>query len=60
MITLTMDDEEAKLLLEVIERYHMHLEVEIRRTNKRDFREALRDREISLIVIIERLKKLVK
>lgn len=60
MIALNMDLEEARLLLEVLERYHMHLKVEIRRTYKREFRAALKDRERSLSVIIDRLKNLVK
>jgi len=60
MIALNMDVEEAKLLLEVVERYDMHLRVEIRRTYKREFRDALKDREKSLGVIIDRLKSLVK
>lgn len=60
MIALNMDVEEAKLLLEVVERYDMHLRVEIRRTYKREFRDALKDREKSLGVIIDRLKNLVK
>jgi len=60
MIALNMNLEEAKLLLEVIERYDMHLRVEIRRTYKREFRDVLKDREKSLAVIIDRLKSLVK
>ncbi|OPY80947.1 MAG: hypothetical protein A4E64_00111 [Syntrophorhabdus sp. PtaU1.Bin058] len=60
MIALNMDTEEARLLLEVLERYHLHLKVEIRRTYKREFRTALKDRERSLTVIIDRLKSLVK
>ena len=34
MVTLEMNDEEAKLMLNVLERYHSHLEVEVRRTDK--------------------------
>ncbi|MDD5244818.1 MAG: hypothetical protein PHU49_12455 [Syntrophorhabdaceae bacterium] len=60
MIALNMNLEEAKLLLEVIERYDMHLRVEIRRTYKREFRDVLKDREKSLAVIIDRLKNLAK
>ncbi|HOE16468.1 MAG TPA: hypothetical protein PLX02_15280 [Syntrophorhabdaceae bacterium] len=60
MIALNMGLEEAKLLLEVLERYHMHLKVEIRRTYKREFRIALKEREKSLAVIIDRVKNLVK
>lgn len=55
-----MNLEEAKLLLEVLERYHMHLKVEIRHTYKREFRAALKEREKSLGVIVDRVKNLVK
>lgn len=58
MITLEMNKEEAELLLNVIERYQSHLEVEIVRTNKREFKEALKEREKGLKTIINRLKKL--
>ena len=60
MIALNMDLEEVKLLLEVLERYHMHLKVEIRHTYKREFRAALKEREKSLGVIIDRVKNLAK
>jgi hypothetical protein len=60
MIALNMNLEEAKLLLEVIERYDMHLRVEIRRTYKREFRDVLKNREKSLAVIIDRLKNLAR
>lgn len=59
MIKLEMNKEEAELLLNVIERYQSHLEVEIFRTHKREFKEALKEREKGLKVVIERLKKLV-
>jgi hypothetical protein len=59
MATLEMNKEEAELLLNVIERYQSHLEVEIVRTHKREFREALKEREKGLKIIIERLRKLV-
>ncbi len=60
MIALNMNMEEAKLLLEVLARYDMHLKVEIRRTYKREFRHALKEREKALSVIINRLESLVK
>ncbi|MCX5816226.1 MAG: hypothetical protein NTX75_08295 [Proteobacteria bacterium] len=59
MITLEMDSEEAKLLLNVIETYHSHLEVEIVHTHRREFREALKEREKQLKTVIERLKNLI-
>jgi hypothetical protein len=60
MIALNMSIDEAKLLLEVLERYDMHLRVEIRRTYKREFRDVLKEREKALSVIIDRLESLVK
>ncbi|MDD3847542.1 MAG: hypothetical protein PHC90_14435 [Syntrophorhabdaceae bacterium] len=60
MVTCEMTDDEAKLLLSVLERYNSHLEVEIARTNRREFRDALKEREKQLKALIERVKKLVK
>jgi hypothetical protein len=60
MVTLEMNDEEAKLLLNVLERYHSHLEVEIVRTNRREFRDALKEREKQLKAIIEKVRALIK
>lgn len=59
MITCEMNDDEAKLMLNVLERYHSHLEVEIVRTNRREFRDALKEREKQLKTLIEKVKKLV-
>lgn len=59
MVTFEMNDEEAKLLLSVLERYDSHLEVEIVRTHRREFRDALKERERHLKALLERLKKLV-
>lgn len=59
MVTFEMNDEEAKLLLSVLERYDSHLEVEIVRTHRREFRDALKERERHLKTLLERLKKLV-
>jgi hypothetical protein len=60
MVTCEMNDDEAKLLLSVLERYHSHLEVEIVRTNRREFREALKEREKQLQALVEKVKTLVK
>ncbi len=60
MVTCDMDDDEAKLLLNVLERYHSHLEVEIVRTNRREFREALKEREKQLKALLDKVKALVK
>ena len=59
MVNLEMSDEEAKLLTNVLERYDSHLEVEIVRTNRREFRDALKERQKTLKTLIERLKKLM-
>jgi hypothetical protein len=59
MVTLEMSDEVAKLLNNVLERYDSHLEVEIVRTHRREFRDALKERQKMLKTLIERLKKLL-
>jgi hypothetical protein len=59
MVSLEMIDEEAKLLNNVLERYDSHLEVEIVRTYRREFRDALKERQKILKTLIERLKKLI-
>ncbi|MBP7530182.1 MAG: hypothetical protein KA801_19835 [Syntrophorhabdaceae bacterium] len=60
MVTCEMNEDEAKLLLNVLERYYSHLEVEIVRTNRREFREALKEREKQLKTLIEKVKSLIK
>jgi len=60
MVSLEMTEDEAKLLLDVLERYHSHLEVEIRRTDHRAFRDALKEREKALVVVVDKVRKLVK
>jgi hypothetical protein len=60
MPKLEMNEPEAKLLLDVLERYRSHLEVEIVRTHRREFRDALKERENTLGVILERLKGITK
>ena len=57
MVTLDLSDAEAKMLQSVLENYHSHLEVEIHRTYKREFRDALKEREGELRTVVERLKK---
>ncbi len=54
---LEMNDEEANVLRSVIDNYTAHLEVEIHRTERRDFREALKKREKVLRDLIQRLGK---
>ena len=60
MVNFELNDEEAKLLLNVLENYRLHLEVEINRTHRREFRQALKDRGKSLEEIIQRLNQLAK
>ncbi len=60
MVTLEMNDEEAKLMLNVLERYHSHLEVEVKRTDKREFRDALKEREGKLIALIGKVRSIAK
>jgi hypothetical protein len=59
MITLEMNEEEAKLLLSVLDRYMYHLQIEIAHTHKRAFREALKESEVSLKSLIDKLKGLI-
>jgi hypothetical protein len=60
MTNFELNGEEAKLLLNVLENYLLHLEVEINRTHRREFRDALKEREKSLSTVLERLRGLVK
>ena len=52
---LTLQDEEAKLLKEILERYLSNLRMEIAGTEKFELREALKADEESLKQIISRL-----
>jgi proline dehydrogenase len=56
MISFGMTNEEASIVQSVIERYLYHLQVEIAHTDKREYRDALRQREQFLMEIIDRLK----
>ncbi|MBA4416512.1 MAG: hypothetical protein C0392_01170 [Syntrophus sp. (in: bacteria)] len=58
MINFEMNEDEAKLLLNVLENYLLHLGVEIHRTHRREFREALNERERSLQAVTKRLKQI--
>ncbi len=55
MIQLQMTDEEARILRSAIENYTAHLDVEIHRTERREFRHALEEREKALHDIVDRL-----
>jgi uncharacterized Zn finger protein len=56
MISLEMDKDEASTVQNVMEHYLSHLRVEIIHTDKREFREALKQREKFMKEIIDRLK----
>jgi hypothetical protein len=56
MISFEMTKDEACIVQNVIERYLYHLQVEIMHTDKREFRDALKEREKFLKEIIDRLK----
>jgi len=58
MAQLDLNQEEAKVLSSVIQNYTAHLEVEIHRTERRDFREALERREKVLHDLVQRLDKI--
>ncbi len=55
MIQLQMTEDEARVLHTVLANYQGHLEVEIHRTEKREFREALEKRNQFLKDILKRL-----
>jgi hypothetical protein len=60
MINFELNDEETKLLQQILGNYHNHLDVEIRHTDTRDFREALQKKEKALKAVMERLAGLAK
>ena len=60
MVNFELSSEEAKLTLNVLENYLLHLEVEINRTHRREFRDALKEREKALQKVTERLRQLAK
>jgi len=56
MISLEINKDEASTVQNVMGRYLSHLQVEIIHTDKREFREALKQREKFMKEIIDRLK----
>jgi hypothetical protein len=56
MSKLNLTPEEEKKLLEILERYHMALRVEIIHSDDREFRRALKEREAFMLDLIARLK----
>lgn len=57
MVRLELTEDEARVLGNVIENYRVHLEVEIHRTERKEFREALEKRERFLHEFITKLKE---
>jgi hypothetical protein len=56
MISFEMTKDEAIIVQSTIERYLYHLQTEIMHTDRREFREALKEREKFLKEITDRLK----
>ncbi|NPU84210.1 MAG: hypothetical protein HPY65_06950 [Syntrophaceae bacterium] len=57
MTNVELTPEEAKLLLEVLERYYPSLRIEVVNTDDREFRRALKAREAFMKDMIVRLKE---
>ncbi|MGV8080595.1 MAG: hypothetical protein AB2L22_11155 [Syntrophales bacterium] len=56
MTNVELTPEEARLLLEVLERYYPSLRIEVVNTDDREFRRALKTREAFMKDMITRLK----
>jgi hypothetical protein len=56
MSRLNLTPEEEQKLLEVLERYHPALQMEIINTDDREFRRALKEREAFMKGLMEKLK----
>jgi len=56
MTNVELTPEEARLLLEVLERYYPSLRIEVVNTDDREFRRALKVREAFMKDMITRLK----
>ncbi len=56
MAAIELSSEEQVFLLEILERADHNLRVEIVNTDKRDFRHELKQRELVLEKLIDRLK----
>jgi len=60
MTAFELNQEEARQLLEVLERYYPALRIEIANTDDREFRRALKVREAFMKEMITRLKERLK
>jgi hypothetical protein len=58
MVKFEMTEEEAKIMANALENYLSHMRVELAGTHRREFREALKEREKALEALFQRLKKL--
>lgn len=56
MSKLNLTPEEELKLLEILERYHLALRIEIIHSDDREFRRSLKEREAFMKELIERLK----
>lgn len=57
MITIELTDDEGKVLRNVLENYLTHLRIEIVGTYRKEFRDALKEREKTLLDLVGRLEK---
>jgi hypothetical protein len=57
MSKLDLTREEERLLLEILERYFPNLRMEVINTDDREFRRQLKQREIFMKDLIDRLKR---
>lgn len=57
MVTLELTNEEQDALREFLERYYHDLRIEIANTDDREFRRHLKQREVVMKALIDRLKQ---
>jgi len=57
MSRLNLTPKEEEMLLEVLERYYPELQIEIADTDRKEFRNALKERAVFMADLIGRLKK---
>ncbi|MDX9746163.1 MAG: hypothetical protein WCX84_07500 [Syntrophales bacterium] len=60
MLAMELTNEEARILLEILERYFPDLRREVVNTDDREFRRSLKVREQYMRQFIERLKEIQK
>jgi len=56
MITLKLNDEEAMILYNIVESFLENLRVEVLHTDRREYREMLKQQEITVKKILEELE----